>query len=108
MVSRIELAFIVAVHLLDNRTGDRAARTDAASRPILPKAFRSRAPGPARGVTRRADTVHKARRRARSAERRVGKACVSTSRSRWSPDHSKKQGKLNPHEQLTGNKELNS
>src|SRR3546814_12811262 len=26
-------------------------------------------------------------RRARSAERRVGKECVSTCRSRWSPDH---------------------
>src|SRR3546814_12830790 len=26
---------------------------------------------------------------ARSEERRVGKACVSTCRSRWSPDHSK-------------------
>src|SRR3546814_11701874 len=25
----------------------------------------------------------------RSEERRVGKACVSTCRSRWSPDHSK-------------------
>src|SRR3546814_14465193 len=27
----------------------------------------------------------------RSAERRVGKECVSTCRSRWSPDHSKKK-----------------
>src|SRR3546814_11013524 len=27
--------------------------------------------------------------RARSEERRVGKECVSTGRSRWSPDHSK-------------------
>src|SRR3546814_15145597 len=27
---------------------------------------------------------------ARSEERRVGKECVSTFRSRWSPDHSKK------------------
>src|SRR3546814_3840000 len=26
-----------------------------------------------------------------SAERRVGKECVSTGRSRWSPDHSKKK-----------------
>src|SRR3546814_12091913 len=26
----------------------------------------------------------------RSEERRVGKACVSTGRSRWSPDHKKK------------------
>src|SRR3546814_15350615 len=30
---------------------------------------------------------------ARSEERRVGKECVSTCRSRWSPDHSKKQTK---------------
>src|SRR3546814_20931028 len=29
----------------------------------------------------------------RSAERRVGKECVSTCRSRWSPDHSKKNKK---------------
>src|SRR3546814_18577853 len=29
----------------------------------------------------------------RSEERRVGKECVSTCRSRWSPDHSKKQEK---------------
>src|SRR3546814_8085823 len=28
---------------------------------------------------------------ARSDERRVGKECVSTCRSRWSPDHSKKK-----------------
>src|SRR3546814_14752124 len=27
----------------------------------------------------------------RSEERRVGKACVSTGRSRWSPDHEKKK-----------------
>src|SRR3546814_20924069 len=27
----------------------------------------------------------------RSAERRVGKECVSTCRSRWSPDHEKKK-----------------
>src|SRR3546814_12044741 len=29
--------------------------------------------------------------RKRSEERRVGKECVSTCRSRWSPDHSKKK-----------------
>src|SRR3546814_11900350 len=29
----------------------------------------------------------------RSEERRVGKECVSTCRSRWSPDHEKKQKK---------------
>src|SRR3546814_14457624 len=31
--------------------------------------------------------------RARSEERRVGKECVSTCRSRWSPYHSKKKNK---------------
>src|SRR3546814_18194816 len=31
----------------------------------------------------------------RSAERRVGKACVSTCRSRWSPYHSKKKITVN-------------
>src|SRR3546814_13358338 len=30
----------------------------------------------------------------RSEERRVGKACVSTCRSRWSPDHSKKKKRI--------------
>src|SRR3546814_20450469 len=36
---------------------------------------------------------------ARSEERRVGKECVSTCRSRWSPDHSKKNiEKLHMHE----------
>src|SRR3546814_13840653 len=31
--------------------------------------------------------------RRRSEERRVGKECVSTCRSRWSPDHYKKKNK---------------
>src|SRR3546814_12885773 len=31
----------------------------------------------------------------RSEERRVGKECVSTCRSRWSPDHKKKKHKEN-------------
>src|SRR3546814_18167215 len=34
----------------------------------------------------------------RSEERRVGKECVSTSRSRWSPTHSKKKETLNNHQ----------
>src|SRR3546814_16878177 len=33
--------------------------------------------------------VHERRRGARSEERRVGKECVSTCRSRWAPAHSK-------------------
>src|SRR3546814_20680030 len=32
---------------------------------------------------------------ARSEERRVGNECVSTCRSRWSPDHSKKKRRKN-------------
>src|SRR3546814_18862130 len=32
----------------------------------------------------------------RSEERRVGKECISTCRSRWSPYHSKKQLNINP------------
>src|SRR3546814_20734367 len=33
----------------------------------------------------------------RSEERRVGKECVSTCKSRWSPDHSKKKNITNIH-----------
>src|SRR3546814_20948917 len=33
----------------------------------------------------------------RSEERRVGKECVSTCRSRWSPDHKKKQKQQKHH-----------
>src|SRR3546814_13406632 len=39
-------------------------------------------------LQRRTDRVHLEARR--SAERRVGKECVSTCRSRWSPNHYKK------------------
>src|SRR3546814_7521393 len=38
-----------------------------------------------------ADRGRRHRRRLRSEERRVGKECVSTCRSRWSPYHSKKK-----------------
>src|SRR3546814_11393587 len=40
---------------------------------------------------RRRQPVARAARRLRSEERRVGKECVSTCRSRWSPYHLKKQ-----------------
>src|SRR3546814_12751278 len=40
------------------------------------------------GVQPQSETVW---RQARSAERRVGKECVSTCRSRWAPYHSKKK-----------------
>src|SRR3546814_11589642 len=42
-----------------------------------------------RAVDREADIHHRSTDR-RSEERRVGKECVSTCRSRWSPNHSKK------------------
>src|SRR3546814_11039139 len=35
--------------------------------------------------------IHVERKAFRSEERRVGKECVSTCRSRWSPDHEKKK-----------------
>src|SRR3546814_12144738 len=41
--------------------------------------------------TRRSTAAQSCRRR--SEERRVGKECVSTCRSRWSPDHYKKKKK---------------
>src|SRR3546814_13471664 len=39
---------------------------------------------------------------ARSEERRVGKECVSTCRSRWSPYHSKKKKKKQDYYRLLG------
>src|SRR3546814_13344640 len=43
------------------------------------------------GQRRERDTDPLGRRDGRSEERRVGKECVSTCRSRWSPYHSKKK-----------------
>src|SRR3546814_15387513 len=40
---------------------------------------------------------------ARSEERRVGKECVSTCRSRWSPSHEKKKYASTTHTYNTGN-----
>src|SRR3546814_9593531 len=37
---------------------------------------------------------------ARSEERRVGKECVSTCRSRWSPYHYKQNNNVDPHDML--------
>src|SRR3546814_13223603 len=44
----------------------------------------------------------------RSEERRVGKECVSTCRSRWSPYHYKKKNinKSNKHNKMTNNRTL--
>src|SRR3546814_20064353 len=47
-----------------------------------------------------ASPVGPRRGRARSEERRVGKECVSTCRSRWSPYNSKKKYRLYNHNQL--------
>src|SRR3546814_12576378 len=47
----------------------------------------------------RRDRLRRAGGRARSEERRVGKECVSTCRSRWSPYHSKKKNS-NTHRQV--------
>src|SRR3546814_19320961 len=41
------------------------------------------------------DRFHDAVAGARSEERRVGKECVSTCRSRWSPYHEKKKNRIN-------------
>src|SRR3546814_3358826 len=54
---------------------------------------------PSRGLTRRISVSPKlsiARAALRSEERRVGKECVSTCRSRWSPDHYKKNIRITP------------
>src|SRR3546814_14503189 len=58
---------------------DRARRGHAAGCAPRPPARRSPRHSPCRA------------RESRSEERRVGKECVSTCRSRWSPYHSKKQ-----------------
>src|SRR3546814_11944529 len=56
-------------------------------------ALRKSREGSAAGCERRArgrdrsEAARRARRRRRSEERRVGNECVSTCRSRWSPDH---------------------
>src|SRR3546814_14470754 len=47
------------------------------------------APGDRRRVHRQVAKATRGKRR--SEERRVGKECVRTSRSRWSPSHSKKK-----------------
>src|SRR3546814_13759294 len=43
----------------------------------------------------KARTLCRVKHRNRSEERRVGKECVSTCRSRWSPYHSKKKANKN-------------
>src|SRR3546814_14028169 len=54
----------------------------------LPGAYSLRARSPDEAVTRAVVLVRSS---TRSEERRVGKECVSTCRSRWSPYHKKKK-----------------
>src|SRR3546814_19939675 len=75
----------------------RSRHVRPASRPVfqpLRSAVRTDEHGPAAcaagGVRHRRGRHLPLRRRSRSEERRVGKECVSTCRSRWSPDHYKK------------------
>src|SRR3546814_5158610 len=69
----------------DLRAGDRAHRVSGRRRPAgaTLRAFTESAGG-GRGIARWAGARG---RTARSEERRVGKECVSTCRSRWSPYH---------------------
>src|SRR3546814_11876183 len=73
----------------------------AAEGPALALAGRRRAGAVVRIAGRR--VCHGRRARAgpdRSEERRVGKECVSTCRSRWSPYHYKKKRKQNTYNKL--------
>src|SRR3546814_15664207 len=56
-------------------------------------------PGRGAGLDQGGTPGEYASRTVRSEERRVGKECVSTCRSRWSPNHKKKKKKI--HEQIT-------
>src|SRR3546814_15419606 len=47
--------------------------------------------GGVRRIERALDIFRRRQRKLRSEERRVGKECVSTCRSRWSPSHYKKK-----------------
>src|SRR3546814_13960507 len=67
-----------------DRAGADGART-ARGRPAHDGGCRGGATATRRGAAGGAD------RRGRSEERRVGKECVSPCRSRWAPDHQKKQ-----------------
>src|SRR3546814_4238896 len=55
----------------------------------LPRAAprQAQAEGPRRDVDRGPERLHRRAGSGRSEERRVGKECVSTCRSRWSPYH---------------------
>src|SRR3546814_11092861 len=69
------------------------ARSDRACRsPKNPSLLQSSTIFPASMKMTRSATL-RAKPISRSEERRVGKECVSTCRSRWSPDHEKKKKK---------------
>src|SRR3546814_15466319 len=69
-------------------------QTETATQSECPAAAvdsRARTAGCDRQGARRAEGAGNPRAVGRSEERRVGKACVSTCRSRWSPNHKKKK-----------------
>src|SRR3546814_11879970 len=75
-------------------TGVQTCALPISARRRPPRCGGCRCPGPARRAEIRWCSGRcraAARRRRRSEERRVGKECVSTCRSRWSPYHSKKK-----------------
>src|SRR3546814_13670360 len=75
-----------ARHRARYRADRRAAQPACGRRAGYPGRARCRAVPP-----RHAHRPRACRSPARSEERRVGKECVSTCRSRWSPDHEKKK-----------------
>src|SRR3546814_17458421 len=100
--------------LLDDRRRDRMVgpelaalnlrhETDRADRMLVDRIMmvhvelhlRDDAPEVRNETAEHAGLVHPEQHRFRSEERRVGKECVSTCRSRWSPYHSKKRENKN-------------
>src|SRR3546814_18580108 len=68
-----------------------AVRRDCCPAPRRPGSFGGRAVAALASTPSRARRLAYSRRGSRSEERRVGKECVSTCRSRWSPYHKKKK-----------------
>src|SRR3546814_8413649 len=75
-----------ALPILDGRVGQHGQRTHlrAVTRRRLASSTRAQVPSV---PTRARATLNPFSGRSRSEERRVGKECVSTCRSRWSPYH---------------------
>src|SRR3546814_11565166 len=82
---------------MENATRRRAAFSERARSAGIPWRFFDAKRTLAEGLTYDADAVERTKGRplteGRSEERRVGKECVSTCRSRWSPYHKKKKHK---------------